>query len=334
MNAPLPSELPWWHSLPQFEPAAAEWRNALLRQAATPYCASNGETLQWHWQPTLQPGDLWLPLQGASHLLWLRVDQCHGFADCPAQGWWALQGWARQVAWAIEYAPLVDGLRAALGLDLEPAPQAAPEAPCADAWEIGFSVTGNGRQIACGALAWPAEQLLPSLAPGAAPLLRWPTLPVPARLELQQLDLSTSELQQLGPGAVVLLAPQAQAHWPNATLHIAGQQLRACLDGSRLRIDTPIQDYSQEYIMSDTTTQEAPAPLIDSAQLPLRLSIELPGLELPLAQVAALSPGQILQLGIAPEQAQLTLRANGRPVARGQLVRLGDWLGLRITERA
>ena len=86
--------------------------------------------------------------------------------------------------------------------------------------------------------------------------------------------------------------------------------------------------------MSDTTTQEAPAPLIDSAQLPLRLSIELPGLELPLAQVAALSPGQILQLGIAPEQAQLTLRANGKPVARGQLVRLGDWLGVRITERA
>jgi type III secretion system YscQ/HrcQ family protein len=333
MNAPLPSELPWWQNLPQFDPAAADWRNTLLRHAATPYSASNGEALSWQWQPPLPPGDGWLPLHGASHLLWLRVDQCHGFAACPPQGWWALQGWARQVAWAIEYAPLVDGLRAALGLDLEPAPQTTPAAPGPSAWQIGFSVTGNSRHIASGVLAWPAGQKLPSLAPAAPPLQRWQALRVPARLALLQLDLPASELQQLGPGAVVLLAPQASSHWPDAILHIAGQRLRGCCEAGHVRIETLIDDYSQEQNMSDTP-QATPAALVDVAQLPLRLSIELPELALPLAEVAALAPGQILPLGITPDQAQLTLRANGRPVARGQLVRLGDWLGVRITEHA
>ena len=329
MNAPHTFTPPWWQTLPQLDPAEADWRNTLLRQPPLRYTAGNHETLDWHWQSPQQPGELWLPLQGAEHLLWLRVDTCHGFSGCPPQGWWALQGWARQVAWAIEYAPLVDGLRAALGLDLEPALQTAPEAPSGPAWEIGFSVCGNGRQIAGGVLAWPAGQLLPALPDTATPPLRWPGLRLPARLSLLQLPLPAAELARLLPGAVLLLAPQADGRWPQATLHLAGRQLRASLDGGRLQIGDPIEPHFEELTMSDT-----PAPLIDAGQLPLQLSIELAALELPLAQVAALTPGQLLQLDTTPEQAQLTLRANGRAIARGELVRLGDWLGLRITERA
>ncbi|MEW9899011.1 FliM/FliN family flagellar motor switch protein [Chitinivorax sp. PXF-14] len=344
MNAPAMPSPAWWAALPALDEAACGWRNALLRRDATPFTDEHGERYSWRWQAAAAQAGAWMALRADARHAWLRVDQCHGFAGCPAHGWWALAGWARQLAWAVEYAPLVDGLRAALGLDVEPLVDAAGPmlAPADDDWLAGFSVEHHGRVVARGVLAWPARQSWPDL-PAVPPVLDgMDDLPMPFSIELDSQMLSAAELSALGPGAVLLLPGRELATREHAVLCLGEQRLALRLDGGRLVIGHAISHLQQETPMFHDTVSDDPAlagvsplaPLIDTAQLPVRLSVELAGLDLPLSELAGLQPGLVIDLGRPLDQAELLVRANGRPVARGELVRLGDWLGVRITDKA
>jgi len=65
--------------------------------------------------------------------------------------------------------------------------------------------------------------------------------------------------------------------------------------------------------------------------VPLRLTVELGRAELPLAEVLALQPGSVVELDRFPGE-PLDLYANGRLIARGEIIVLNDIFGFRITE--
>jgi flagellar motor switch protein FliN len=65
--------------------------------------------------------------------------------------------------------------------------------------------------------------------------------------------------------------------------------------------------------------------------VPLRLTVELGRAELPLAEVLALKPGSVVDLDRFPVE-PLDLYANGRLVARGEIIVLNDIFGFRITD--
>lgn len=65
--------------------------------------------------------------------------------------------------------------------------------------------------------------------------------------------------------------------------------------------------------------------------VPLRLTVELGRAELPLAEVLALKPGSVVELDRFPGE-PLDLYANGRLVARGEIIVLNDIFGFRITD--
>jgi flagellar motor switch protein FliN/FliY len=67
--------------------------------------------------------------------------------------------------------------------------------------------------------------------------------------------------------------------------------------------------------------------------VPLRLTVELGRAELPLAEVLALRPGSVVELDRFPGE-PLDLFANGRLVARGEIIVLNDIFGFRVTEIA
>lgn len=75
----------------------------------------------------------------------------------------------------------------------------------------------------------------------------------------------------------------------------------------------------------------APAALSGMLDVPLRLTVELGRAELPLAQVLALKPGSVVELDRFPGE-PLDLYANGRLLARGEIIVLNDIFGFRITE--
>jgi len=61
--------------------------------------------------------------------------------------------------------------------------------------------------------------------------------------------------------------------------------------------------------------------------------VELGSADMPLRHLAALEPGAVVRLDRpVAEPAELTV--NGRPFARGELVVVGDHIGLRITDLA
>ncbi len=81
-------------------------------------------------------------------------------------------------------------------------------------------------------------------------------------------------------------------------------------------------------------TQDAPANLGNLAAMldvPLRLTVELGRAELPLAEVLALKPGSVVELDRFPGE-PLDMYANGRLIARGEIIVLNDIFGFRVTD--
>ncbi len=70
---------------------------------------------------------------------------------------------------------------------------------------------------------------------------------------------------------------------------------------------------------------------IDLQSLPLQVTVELARVKMTLEKLSALSPGNFLELPISPE-APVSLTINGQKVGQGELVYLGDTLGVRILE--
>jgi flagellar motor switch protein FliN len=88
----------------------------------------------------------------------------------------------------------------------------------------------------------------------------------------------------------------------------------------------------------ETVTAAAEVPraldfrnLVAMLDVPLRLTVELGRAELPLAEVLALKPGSVVELDRFPGE-PLDLYANGRLVARGEIIVLNDIFGFRVTD--
>ncbi len=64
--------------------------------------------------------------------------------------------------------------------------------------------------------------------------------------------------------------------------------------------------------------------------LPVRLEFELGQLEVSLGELAALQPGYVFNLPAHLEGANVVIRANGRSTGRGEVVAVGDTLGVRL----
>lgn len=68
---------------------------------------------------------------------------------------------------------------------------------------------------------------------------------------------------------------------------------------------------------------------ISPEELPVHLTIEVGRMRMTVGELLALAPGNLIDLHVAPEQG-VDLVVNGKKVGRGELIRMGDVLGVRI----
>ena len=68
---------------------------------------------------------------------------------------------------------------------------------------------------------------------------------------------------------------------------------------------------------------------ISSQELPVQLTVEVGRVRMTAGELLSLTPGNLLDLHVAPEQG-VDLVVNGKKVGRGELIRMGDLLGVRI----
>jgi type III secretion protein Q len=64
--------------------------------------------------------------------------------------------------------------------------------------------------------------------------------------------------------------------------------------------------------------------------IPVSLDFDLGSLSVPLGELAALKPGYVLELPGSLEKLRVTIRANGTRVGYGELVAVGDVLGVQL----
>ena len=87
----------------------------------------------------------------------------------------------------------------------------------------------------------------------------------------------------------------------------------------------------------DTTNPEGGAPQADNApmispeEIPLTLAVEVSRLKMSLEEIISLEPGNVLDLGVRPEGG-VHLTSGGQRVAKGELIQIGEVLGVKITD--
>lgn len=88
--------------------------------------------------------------------------------------------------------------------------------------------------------------------------------------------------------------------------------------------------------MTDTdapASDSAPHPdAADAAarEIPVQVAFDIGQIELSVGEMSSLQPGYVFALPTHLEGANVTLRANGRVAGRGEVVVVGDTLGVRL----
>lgn len=164
-----------------------------------------------------------------------------------------------------------------------------------------------------------------------APLMPDPLdmLRLPLAVQAADAPLTLSELRSLQPGDVVMLdcLPDQQL-----LLRLGDSlQTRARRNGDSLECLMPLNAVNPD--RNPVMTQTATASDLDVSldDLPIRLVCQIGSVELSLAQLREMGPDSLLQLN-AGSQDGVDLMVNGRRVGRGELVTIGDGLGVRLLE--
>jgi type III secretion protein Q len=263
----------------------------------------------------------------------------------------------RRAALRVLVAPLVEQL-AAIGLEtvdpleLVRADGTSPP-PQALVIELAWGTAGRRREARVWLPEAVAESLLALLEAPAAAIRQagLPALRLPGRLMLGARRFALAELRRLEPGDVILdvanmvpLMPRARgaapelapfschAAWGSAGLMRAIARVR--IDGTRLTLkEFPM--ITEETILQDAQAlpghplgAEGASAELESLDIPVGFEIDT--VALPLGELTALAPGYVLELPQRAENVPLRLVAYGRTIGTGELVTVGDRLGVRL----
>ncbi|MBU9311422.1 type III secretion system cytoplasmic ring protein SctQ [Burkholderia multivorans] len=242
-------------------------------------------------------------------------------------------------------APLAATLQAATRQRVELLPPAEP----APAWHASPSALrfelrrADGAWRCHGALLFDAPDALavffataPAAPPDAAAL--YANLPVPLAFELGRTALTAAELADVVAGDIIAIE-----HWraheqdllcvayvrAAPAWEITGRPAGNRLTVQRIRempLEPPRTD-SASAAAPDTPPADAPRSL-DGLAVDLRF--ELPPTSMPLGELVTLQPGAVIELPHGINQSVIHLVANGMLIGTGQLIAVGQKLGVRV----
>lgn len=200
---------------------------------------------------------------------------------------------------------------------------------------LAFVVTSKDETIGCAlhtdsvGLAVRVGRFLDQIGKARPPLPA--EFPLPVCLWRHALTISHGDLQSLQPGDVVLFDDEeeeaalviAERLYAPAVLTASGPQLLAA--------PTAIAGSKWEWTMNQNPPPHADQALEEATldELPVALAFELGRTAMPLGEVRQLAPGAIVPLANVTKET-VDIIANGKRVGRGEIVRIGESLGVRI----
>jgi flagellar motor switch protein FliN/FliY len=148
--------------------------------------------------------------------------------------------------------------------------------------------------------------------------------------------LQTHEWQNLKPGDFVLLdrgGYDPRKHQGEAYLTLGASPLfQVKIKQNKVQLidyASVHEDPMAENNTEATSVSEATESNVSLKDVPINLTIELSRIRMTLEKLMQLAPGNLLELPIQPEQA-VKLTVNGQQVGQGELIHLGENLGVRI----
>ncbi|MCC3253079.1 type III secretion system cytoplasmic ring protein SctQ [Xanthomonas campestris] len=224
---------------------------------------------------------------------------------------------------------LSDDLRALEPLGLGAAEVVAFER-CADAvdrLDIGITLGGiDAIAETASPLLLAALQTASAALAQPSPLPAWlSALRVTTRLRIGQRTATAALLQSLRPGDVLLHA-LATAPVRSGELLWGGAVLRASV---RLTLQQMILETAPT-MQHDIPASDSSSSATDVAALELPVQLEVDQLALSLSVLSGLQPGQILELSVPVDQADIRLVVYGQTIGIGRLLAVGEHLGVQI----
>ena len=253
-----------------------------------------------------------------------------------AREWWDFTAESRLLAWTLAHTGLVEGLGRILREPLLPSALTEaipPESASNVALEFSAS-TADGRKIkGCVSLS-PAMVARLATHPGwqrSAPSPSpWLKLAGTLCIELRGIAFPLGVLRASETGDVLVLGDRT-SRWRDLHISLVGargaQRLRtwnASYDGTQLTVSPDVPSPKTEMIMSDPKTAAA------ADNIPVSLDFELGNLAVPLGELATLRPGYVFELPGNLNAVRVVIRANGTRVGHGELVAVGDVLGVQL----
>ena len=198
--------------------------------------------------------------------------------------------------------------------------------PAVCGWDISWD--GRDRFVAGTLHAEPAalEGLVRRLEKlPAQPLGTADSLPVSVQVALARVPLAPAALRGLGVGDVVLLPlPPGDRSQGSYDLWSAGRLLgRATRNRQTFRVSTmnPPAEPSAKPAAGAARVDDLPIPVV----------FDVGQIELTVGQLRSIGEGYTFELPALPPRL-VTLRAHGREIGQGELVELGDKVGVRISQ--
>jgi len=269
--------------------------------------------------------------------------------SCAASSWNDYQGFARCVAWTLAHERLLHALSALLGQPLMPRKIVASGNMTTDAFWLGLRAH-LAQAESFGVIGLPfavAHALSDALRNRGAPAQPTPRQDVGSLRETLRLcavgpPLNAMDIAGLELGDVVVLGPRANvfadlqlgrnlqrpvrwpASWQDGRVQVRGS---AALGYAR---SSSVNDSASASDHRETPSTNAAKPT--AAQIPVALEFELGAIDTSLRELAQIEPGYVFDLLLQLDHAAVTIRSAGRRVGRGELVAVGDTLGVRLTE--
>ncbi len=170
---------------------------------------------------------------------------------------------------------------------------------------------------------------LPSCKAGLSDQLS--NLAVTLRLCLGAATLPLRQIEKLGSGDVILpYSPPLIAGEGYVTLADRWRAAASLADSS-LTLTEQLHDPKESSMDADNSTNHTRSEIEDSEldDLPVKLVFEIGRCEMTLGELRGLGPGHAFALGRDPEQS-VDIVTGGRRIGSGQLVRIGERIGVRV----
>ncbi len=145
------------------------------------------------------------------------------------------------------------------------------------------------------------------------------------RVQLRSVWVPLEEFERLEPRDILVLGAYGLGGRLPARIYFApGLYFVGTLDGEVLKMEPE----EKQGPPAEEETSSEPAP-VNVDKLPVRVSFELGSVTVSFGDLKGMAEGQVLELPV-PLDTPVTLRANGREIGKGALMRIEDHVGVRI----